>query len=430
MNHFFDKLAEKMLPMAQKLSENRYLSAIRSSFITIMPIIIGCSIFTLLDSVFLGKGHYFDQWFGITLQPIVDMGTAIGSAGMDVMTLLIVYLLAKNLSESYKMDESTAAVTAVVDFLIITTFGSTTKLGEFIQTYYLGAAGLFTGFICAIATVEIMRKLMSVKALIIHMPDSVPEGVARSFNGMIPVILTMLIFGVVRLITNAVGMPLNDIIFKGLQQPLSAVITSPVGLVVIYIFYMLLWGFGIHSAYIIGSPILEPIYLANLTANAEAVAKGAAATHILTKPFTDGMMFMGGAGNMLALVIAIFLVSKREDYRSVAKMGLVPAIFNISEPIMYGLPVVMNPILIIPMILVTLVGLLIGYVSTAIGFMGVTYIMTPWTTPAIIGPYLAAGANVGAAVTAAVVLVLSILIYMPFVKVMDKELEVENGETK
>lgn len=428
MNAFFDKLADKLLPFAQKLSENRYLAAIRNSFVTIMPIIIGCSIFTLLDSVFLGKGNYFDKWFGITLQPVVDMGTAIGSAGMNVMALLIVFLLAKNLSASYDMDESTVSVTAVVNFLIITTFGSTTKLGEFIQTYYLGAAGLFTAFICAIATVELMRKLMSVKALIIKMPDSVPSGIARSFNGMIPVILTMLIFGIVRLITNQIGMPLNDIIFKGLQQPLSAIVTSPVGLVVIYIFYMLLWGFGIHSAYIIGSPILEPIYLANLTANAAAVSKGAAATHILTKPFTDGMMFMGGAGNMLALVIAIFIVSKRKDYRQIAKMGFIPSLFNISEPIMFGLPVVMNPILIIPMILVTLVGLLVGYGATAIGFMGVTYIMTPWTTPAIIGPYLASGANIGAAITAAVVLVLSVLIYMPFVKAMDKELEVENEE--
>ena len=110
---------------------------------------------------------------------------------------------------------------------------------------------------------EIIRKLMNVKALVIKMPDSVPSGIARSFNSMIPVILTMLIFGIIRLITNAIGMPLNDIIFKGLQQPLSAIVTSPVGLIVIYIFYMLLWGFGIHSAYIIGTPILEPIYLAN-----------------------------------------------------------------------------------------------------------------------------------------------------------------------
>ncbi len=430
MDVFMDKLANKMLPFAQKLSENRYLGAIRDAFVTIMPIIIGCSLFTLLNCVFLGKDHYFDKWFGQPFNGVVEMGSAISSAGMSVMALLIVFLVAKNLAERYDMDGSMAATTAVVDFLIVTKFLSTAKLGEFIQTYYLGAAGLFTAFICAIGTVEIIRKLMSVKALVIKMPDSVPTGIARSFNGMIPVILTMLIFGIIRLSTNAIGMPLNDIIFKGLQQPLSAIVTSPVGLIVIYIFYMLLWGFGIHSAYIIGTPILEPIYLANLTANAALISKGAAATNILTKPFTDGTMFMGGAGNMLALVIAIFIVSKRSDYRDIAKLGFVPALFNISEPIMFGLPVVMNPILIIPMILVTLAGLFIGYISTIIGLMGYTYVLVPWTTPPVIGLFLSSGANIGAALTGVIILVVSVIIYMPFVKVMDKALEAEATNEK
>lgn len=415
-----DKLSQKMLPFAEALSKNRYLGAIRDAFVTIMPIIIGCSLCTLLNCVFLGKGNYFDQWFGFQGNEIVSMLGSIGSAGMNIMTLLVVFLIARNLSRSYELDADTISVTAVVAFLTITVFGSDAKAGEYIRTYYLGAAGLFTGFIASILTVEIMRKLMSIKALVIKMPDSVPTGIARSFNGMIPVILTMFIFGLVRLLTNALGYPLNDLIFNFLQQPLAAIVTSPIGLVVIYIFYMLLWGFGIHSAYIIGQPILEPIYLANLTANVALISKHAAATNVLTKPFTDSFMFMGGAGNMIALVLAILIVSKRKDYRQIAKLGFVPSLFNISEPIMFGLPVVMNPILIIPMVLVTLVGLGIGYIATITGFMGYTYVMTPWTTPPLIGAFLSTGGSIGALITAAVVLVLSVLIYMPFVKAMDK----------
>ncbi len=420
MNELMDKLSQKMLPFAEALSKNRYLGAIRDAFVTIMPIIIGCSLCTLLNCVFLGKGNYFDQWFGFQGNEIVSMLGSIGSAGMNIMTLLVVFLIARNLSRSYELDADTISVTAVVAFLTITVFGSGAKAGEYIRTYYLGAAGLFTGFIASILTVEIMRKLMSIKALVIKMPDSVPTGIARSFNGMIPVILTMFIFGLVRLLTNALGYPLNDLIFNFLQQPLAAIVTSPIGLVVIYIFYMLLWGFGIHSAYIIGQPILEPIYLANLTANVALISKHAAATNVLTKPFTDSFMFMGGAGNMIALVLAILIVSKRKDYRQIAKLGFVPSLFNISEPIMFGLPVVMNPILIIPMVLVTLVGLGIGYIATITGFMGYTYVMTPWTTPPLIGAFLSTGGSIGALITAAVVLVLSVLIYMPFVKAMDK----------
>lgn len=420
MNQLMEKLSDHLVPFATKLSENRYLSAIRDSFITLMPIIIGCSLFTLLNSVFLGKDHYFDQWFGIQLTGLVNMGTAIVQAGMNVMSLLLVFLIARHLSQHYKLDAETVAITAVVDFLIVTVFGSTTKIGEYIQTYYLGAAGMFTAFIVSIGTVELMRFLFRFDALKIKMPESVPSGIARSFNGMIPVIFTLIIFGLVRLITDAIGSPLQDLIFNGLQQPFSAIVTSPVGIVVIYLFYMLLWGFGIHSAYIIGQPILEPLYLINLTANANAINAGHAATHLLTKPFTDSMMFMGRAGNMLALIIAIFIVSKRKDYKEIAKLGFIPSIFNVSEPVMFGLPVVMNPILIIPMILVTLVGLGIGTLATVTGFMSYTYVLVPWTTPPIINAFLGSGGNIGAAITALVVLIVSVIIYMPFVKAMDK----------
>lgn len=420
MNKFMDSLAGKMLPFAEALSKNKYLSAIRNSFITIMPIVIGCSLCTLLNCVFLGEGNYFDKWFGFQGLEIMSALGAIGSAGMSIMTLLIVFLVAKNLARSYNLDTDTVSVTAVVAFLTITTFGADETLGEVIQTYYLGAAGLFTGFIAAIATVEIMRKLMNVKALIIKMPESVPTGIARSFNSMIPTILTMLIFGIVRFTTNAVGLPLNDLIFNFLQQPLAAIVTSPVGIVLIYVFYMLLWGFGIHSAYIIGTPILEPIYLANLTTNIAFMTNQAGDPTVLTKPFVDSFMFMGGAGNMLALIIAIMLVSKRKDYKQISKLGFVPALFNISEPIMFGLPVVMNPILIIPMILATIAGLGIGYLATILGFMPYTFVATPWTTPPLVGAFLATGGSFGALLSALVALVVSVLIYMPFVKAMDK----------
>lgn len=155
MNALMDKIADKILPFAEVLSKNKYLAAIRNAFVTIMPIIIGCSLRTLLNSVFLGKGNYFDKWFGFQGLDIVNVLGAIGSAGMNIMALLIVYLLAKNLAKEYKIDEDAVSVTAVVCFLIITTFGTDAKAGEYIRTYYLGAAGLFTAFIAAFATVEV-----------------------------------------------------------------------------------------------------------------------------------------------------------------------------------------------------------------------------------------------------------------------------------
>lgn len=244
---------------------------------------------------------------------------------------------------------------------------------------------------------------------------------------MIPVTLSILLFGIVRLITNSIGMPLNDLMFEIIQTPFTNIVSSNIGLGVIYTLYMLLWGLGIHTAFIF-NPILEPVYLSSLAANETAQAAGQAMQHIITKPFLDSVAFMGGAGNMLALIVAIFLVSKRKDYRSIAKLGLAPSLFNISETIMFGLPVVMNPILIIPMILVTLVGLLIGTAATAVGFMANTYIIVPWTTPPLLNAFLATGGSWGAVITTAIIFVVSVVIYIPFVAIMNKQRELSSND--
>lgn len=410
-----------LLPMAEKLSKNKYLKAIRDGFISIMPIVISGSLFTLFNSVFLGEGNYFDQWFNLPFNSIASLGSTITSATMSLMALLLVFTTAKVLASEYKMDTSIVASVGVVCFLTLTPFVFDATLGiEYINTYYTGAAGMFTAFIAAIATVELIRFLMKFKALIITMPDSVPTGISRSFNAIIPVLLTIVIFGIVRIITDNLGAPLNDLIFTWIQTPFTTIVSSPIGLFVIYVLYMLLWGLGIHSAYIF-NPILEPIYLASLTLNADAILNGGQTTQIITKPFLDSVAFMGGAGNMLALIVAIFIISKRKDYRSIGRLGFVPGLFNISEPVMFGLPVVMNPILIIPMVLSTLAGIGIGVVATQIGLMAHTYVVIPWTTPPILSAFLATGGHVMSGIVALAIFIISVLIYIPFVKIMNSQ---------
>jgi len=422
-----EKLSNLLLPIAEKLSKSKHLTAIRDGFVSIMPLVITASLFTLINCVFVGEGNYLDQWFGMPCSEFARIGGVIGSASMSVMGILLVFTTAKALATQYKMDTSIAGAMAVVCFLCLTPFVADPEVGEYVTTYYLGAAGMFTAFISALVSVEVLRFLMGFKALVIKMPESVPTGIARSFNSIIPVGLTVIIFALLRIGTDAIGAPLNDLIFTWIQTPFTAIVSSPIGMIVIYILYMLLWGFGIHSAYIF-NPILEPIYLASLTLNVNAIEAGNAATEIITKPFLDSVAFMGGAGNMLALVIAIFLVSRRKDYRVIAKLGFVPALFNISEPLMFGLPVVMNPILIIPMILSTLAGLGIGALATTIGLMGHTYVLIPWTTPPVISSFLATGGDIMSGVVGLVILIVSVFIYIPFVKTMNKEEKLNNVE--
>lgn len=422
-----DKISEKIMPLAGKIGSNRWLCAIRDGYIAVMPLVITASLFTLINSVILGPSGLTNMLFGNPFTEAQQLGAFISSASMSVLGLLLAFTTSKALAKHYGLDTSIGATTAVVCFLCLTPFGTDENIGEFVSTGYLSSTGMFTAFISAILAVELYRFLAGFDALTIKMPPEVPSGIARSINSIIPVALTVIIFGLVRVLSGLAGMPVNDLITSWVQTPLLGLVNSPVGLVVIYIVYMLLWGFGIHSASIM-NPILEPLFLITLTANAEAVASGGAMAGIMTKPFLDSFMFMGGAANMLALVIAILLVSRRADYRTVAKVGLVPALFNISEPIMFGLPVVMNPVLIIPMIITTLVGMGIGALATTLGIAGYTYVMTPWVTPPVLGAFLSTGGSIGAALTAVVILVVCVLIYMPFVKAMDREVEAASTE--
>lgn len=426
MNKFMNKIEEIFLPIANKLASNKYLSAIRDGFVAILPIMIAGSFFILINNVFIGENGFTNKLFGMPFTKLTELGASIVPATMSIMAILLTFTTSKSLAEHYKSETSITPSIAVVVLFILMPINFDGNLGiEYINTYYTGAAAMFMAFISAIATVEIIRGLSNIDALIIKMPDSVPPSISRSFNKLIPVIITLLIFGTLKMFTNYFELPLNDLIFKSIQTPFTNVVNSTFGLGVIYLLYMLLWGLGIHSAFIF-NPILETIYLVSLTQNAEAASAGQALQAIMTKPFLDSVAFMGGAGNMIALIIAIFIVSRREDYRKIAKIGFIPALFNISEPIMFGLPVVMNPILIIPMILSTFVGLAIGTLTTSLGVMAHTYILVPWTTPPVLSAFFATGGHIVSALIAVIILIISVLIYMPFVAITNKQRMIDN----
>ncbi|KLE14746.1 PTS transporter subunit EIIC [Clostridium sp. C8] len=426
MNKFMNKIEEIFLPIANKLASNKYLSAIRDGFVAILPIMIAGSFFILINNVFIGENGFTNKLFGMPFTKLTELGASIVPATMSIMAILLTFTTSKSLAEHYKSETSITPSIAVVVLFILMPINFDGNLGiEYINTYYTGAAAMFMAFISAIATVEIIRGLSNIDALIIKMPDSVPPSISRSFNKLIPVIITLLIFGTLKMFTNYFELPLNDLIFKSIQTPFTNVVNSTFGLGVIYLLYMLLWGLGIHSAFIF-NPILEPIYLVSLTQNAEAASAGQALQGIMTKPFLDSVAFMGGAGNMIALIIAIFIISRREDYKKIAKIGFIPALFNISEPIMFGLPVVMNPILIIPMILSTFVGLAIGTLTTSLGVMAHTYILVPWTTPPVLSAFFATGGHIVSALIAVIILIISVLIYMPFVAITNKQRMIDN----
>ncbi len=173
-------------------------------------------------------------------------------------------------------------------------------------------------------------------------------------------------------------------------------------------------------------PIREPLLLSAIAVNTAAFEAGEAVPNIINMPFWDIYMTFGGSGATLGLLIAIFLVGKRQDYRQIAKLSFIPGIFNINEPLIYGLPIMLNPILAIPFILTPLVTGTIGYISTLIGFAGKAVVMVPWPVPAILNSFIATAGSIGAVITQIICIVVSVLIYIPFVKIADRSYRAQN----
>ena len=182
------------------------------------------------------------------------------------------------------------------------------------------------------------------------------------------------------------------------------------------------WSIGIHGNQII-KPVRDPLLNAAILANTDMVAQGIqdiSKLNIINMSFWDTYMSLGGSGCTLGLVIAILLLSKREDYRAIAKLETAPAIFEINEPMIFGLPIVLNPLLVVPFILTPLVTGTFAYFMTKIGFAGVCVYAMPWTTPPILSAWLSTGGRIGAIVTQIICIVMAVLIYAPFVLLANK----------
>jgi len=293
---------------------------------------------------------------------------------------------------------------------------------------FLGGKGLFTALLVGIFTVEMTRFLRN-RRLTIRMPEGVPPAVANAFDNMTPLLANVVIFYTLSLILQHVtGSLLPDWVMKILAPAISAV-DSPFSVFFAAVFANLLWFTGIHGAVIVSTAILGAFFEHNIAANAAAVAHGEAPPYIFTKMFWAFYMVIGGSGATLALVL-LYLRSKVTHLRSVGKAALVPAIFNINEPVIFGTPVVFNPTLFIPFVFIEGILGVIAYYATKWGLVGVTFAEAPWTAPAPLGAFYAA-LDVRAALLVFFLIFLSALMWFPFFKLYERQLLQEReGEGK
>jgi PTS system, lactose/cellobiose family IIC component len=422
---FKDKFIDGLTKFAAIMNNNKYFSVLRSSFARLLPIILIGSFGTLFNALIASPETGLAKWipFFAKLAPAFS---ALTFATISFMTIPLVFLVGLYMGEANKMPKYPSAILALVSYImvvpntieIVAKNGDTLSVGG-LSTSTLGAEGLIIGLIIGILSIELFSALMKINKLKIKMPDSVPPMIATSFNTLIPSFIVTLVFSIGgELFHIATGQYINQFIYTVVQSPMENIMQTNFGIVVLVIISQLLWFVGMHGGQAI-SAIRNPIFVAALAANISAVSNGMTPDQPLTFGFWRSFVAVGGAGYVLSLIIAIFIASKREDHKAIAKMGVLPAILGISEPVVFGLPLVMNVIFIIPFVLNSAIASLIAMFAMNIGFLTPNAVDVPFGIPVIFNAFVSYGWQ--GAVIQALCIVISIFTWLPFVLISNKE---------
>ena len=410
-------LENKIAPFAARLGAVKQLVAIRDGISYVMPLIIIGSVALILNSLPI-EAHWYtslmgDAGWGDRLNLLVD-----GTFGL--IGLLSAFTIAFALANQYKVDGISAGVLSVSAYLISTphVFDKDGVAG--VNLGLLGSKGLFVAIVIGIISTEIFRFFIK-RDIVIKMPDGVPPAVGKSFAALIPGFVIVLLFGAISWILSALDIgTLHDLIQFILGRPLSALGGTVIGALLYEILICVFWLCGIHGANIMGG-IMNPIWMQKMDENRIAFQAGHDLPNVFTQPFFDIFVHMGGAGTVLTLAICLFFFSKSKQNKSIGRLGFVPALFNISEPLMFGVPIVLNPLMFVPFILTPVVSTLLTYFAMTFGWVAKTNgVSVPWTMPPIISGYLATS-SVSGAVMQIVNIAVGVLIYYPFFKILDNQ---------
>lgn len=426
----FERGMERILvPIAIKLNSQIHISAIRDAFILSFPIVMASSLIVLINFAVLSPDGFIASLLHLgtifpNLAEAQNIFSPVMNGSVNVMSIMIAFLIARNIAISYQQDDLLCGLTAIGAFFVVYTPYSVFEGQSYMTTQYLGPQGLFVAIIVAMLTSEIFCRLSRNPKITITMPDAVPPAVARSFKVLIPIFFVMIFFSVLNyLLTKISPNGLNELIYTLIQAPLKDMGTNIVAVLILGLVANFLWVLGIHGPNTVAA-IRETIFseanLENLSFAATNGTTWGAPYPITWGGINDAFANYGGSGMTLGLLLAIFIASRRADYRDLAKMAFIPGLFNINEPVIFGLPIVLNPIMVIPFITVPFVNSLVGYFFITMEIIPPIAYAVPWTTPGPLIAFFGTGGNWLALVVGFLCLAISTLIYLPFVIASNK----------
>lgn len=424
-----DKLQNVLLSISPKVETNKYLGSIKEAFTMFVPFIIVGSFGSMLN-ILVSGANGLAQWVP-WLSNLSPAFTAINFVTISCMSLPIAFLIGYKLAEKENLPQLESGLIGLLSYLAVCPNTISTVVEGLkdpvvvngLGAGVIGAQGLFVSMIMSMVAVKFFGLLTNIDAIKIKMPDSVPTGIARSFNILIPIFIIITAFSVGGCLFNTfTGNYLNVWIYNIIQLPLQALANTTGGILVLALANQLFWFLGIHGGMVIEG-VRGPLSAAGLAENISAVQAGGVATNILTRGFWTSFVVVGGGGITLSLLIAIFIFLKREDHKSIAKFSLIPGICGINEPVVFGLPLVLNPIFAIPFILNSVIAAFIAVVATNIGFLTCGVLDCPPGLPVFVTGFISYGIH--GIIVQAIILIVTFIIWVPFVLMSNKQAKLE-----
>lgn len=427
----WQKFIDRFTRISIKIGNQIHLRSLRDAFAMIMPLFILAGLGVLINNVF------FPLFLkGTSLANFQTFGNLIVNGTLNIAGLIIApvvgYCLARNRNYKNALGAAIVSLAGLIVVMPVTLQAlpingkKDVDISGFLSYSNIGVTGMFAGIIIGLIAAELFIKLSKIEKIKINLGENVPPAVSESFLTLIPTIAVISLLAIISAIL-FVGShtDLIKLITTLIQEPLRRVNTSLPGFLLIYSVGNLLFGFGIHQAVINGT-LLDPVLLINTNKNMQAFAAGDHVPYIITSVFRDTFGMMGGTGSTICLLVATFLFSRVKASREVTKLSIVPGIFNINEPVIYGYPIVFNIPLLIPFVLTPIISLLIAYYATVLGLMNKTVVLVPWTTPPLINGFLATGGDWRAVVVQLLSFIIGVLFYIPFMKISEQVLLKQN----
>jgi len=411
------KMVETLKPMFEKVSNNIYLRAIRDGFVSCIPVILFSSLFILVACV----PEIFDYKWPESISSVLWQAY---NYSMGMLGILMVATIAKSLTDSIntkmpklrQINDVSVMIVSIICLLLL----AVAPVEGGISTEFMGTKGLLSAFVVAF-TVPNIYKFFVKRNITIKLPDEVPHYIAQTFADLIPLSVAVLVYWIFGIVfKETTGMMFGAWVLE-VFKPLFVAADGYIGVAIIYGAMAMFWFMGIHGPSIV-EPAVTAIYIANIEANLQIVSNGGHAVNILTHPTSYFVATIGGTGATLMFCAMCAFIAKSKQLRAVGRASIIPVTFAVNEPILFGAPIVLNPVLFFPFILAPIFNVWIfKFFVDTLGMNSFTYIL-PWTTPAPIGLIIGTGFAKLAFVLAPLLLLVDAVLYYPFFRVYDAQL--------